>query len=122
MPSNSIFSFQVHKSQMPPWPTRNIRKPIRLSGYLGFSWPLGNHTQDLQNAKIRLTIMMPPSKPNTSKRKPSALLTAWPAVRRDELCAARWLSSLKKVTGSRNNENTAGVTGNSDISPLPGPF
>lgn len=69
---------------MPPWPTLNIRKPIRLSGYLGFSRPLGNHTQDLQNTKIRLTIMMPPSKPNTSKRKPSALLTAY--GQREELC------------------------------------
>lgn len=63
---------------------------------------------------------MPPSKPNTSKRNPSALLTAYGQTR-GPVRAAWWLCSLKKVTGSSNNENTAGVTGNSDISPLPRP-
>lgn len=86
-----ILSFQVRKSRMLPGPTLNTHRPVWLSGYSVFSWPLGNHTHDFQNTKIRLTTMMPPRKPNTRKLR--------------VLCG---IPRVKEVAVSSNESNTAG--------------
>lgn len=96
-----ILSLPVQKSRTLPGPTLNTHRPIWLSGYSVFSWPLGNHTHDFQNTKFRLTTTMPPRKPNT-----------W------ELRVLRGLPRVKEVAVSSNKSQYCRVTGRADVGPL----